>query len=171
MQVSVAQLSWADVKRYIYTSDGSLPDTYVLDTTRDDWRKWVDFVNATYKVMFRDAHEQEHECIDFTAVLKCWDHNEADGWPFASISVGEVQVNCFFLAEDIIDGDIDPRQFKQPEDHLQLMNYLMSLSTMLGKKVVMLSEGTRLGEHNSFDPEPLLIIEEGDIWANTYWLD
>ena len=171
MQVSVTELRWTDVKSYIYTPDGSLPDTYVLNTTRDDWRKWVDFVNATYKVMFRDAQEREHECIDFIAVLKCWDDNEADGWPFASISVGEVQVNCFFLAEDIIDGDIDPRQFKQPEDHLQLMNYLMSLSTMLGKKVVLLSEGTRLGEHNSFDSEPLIIIEEGDIWANAYWLD
>ncbi|MBC6699204.1 hypothetical protein [Hymenobacter sp. BT190] len=171
MKVSVTELSWADVKRYIYASDSSLPDTYVLDTTRDDWRKWVDFVNATYKVMFRDAHEQEHERIDFTAVLKCWNDNEADGWPFASISVGEVQINCFFLAEDIIDGDIDPKQFKQPEDHSQLMNYLTTLSTMFGKQVVMLSEGTRFEDNNRFDPEPLIIIEKGNIWANAYWLD
>ncbi|QIX60391.1 hypothetical protein HER32_03980 [Hymenobacter sp. BT18] len=171
MQINVADLSWEEVKKYIYTPNGSLPDTYVLDTNRGDWERWVNFVNATYKVMFRDAYEQEHDKIDLAAVLQCWDDNQLNGWPFASISVGDVKVNCFFRGEDEIDGDIDPREFKQPEDHLQLMRYLSSVSKLLGKQVVMVEEGTRFESNYQFDPEPLIIVDHDTVVANAYWLN
>ncbi|GGG40688.1 hypothetical protein [Hymenobacter glacieicola] len=170
MQVDVAELSWENIKKYIYTPDGSLPDICVLATTRDDWSKWIDFINATYKVMFRDANEQEHEKIDFAAVVKCWDDNQVDGWPFASILVGEVQVNCFFRIEDEIDGDIDPRQFNHLDNHLQLMHYLTNMSKLLAKHVVMLCEGTRVSENNQFDPEPILTVDHATVLTNAYWL-
>jgi hypothetical protein len=171
MQINVAELSWEDVKKYIYTPDGSLPDIWVLDTTREDWHKWVDFVNANYKVIFRDAYEQEHDKIDLAAVLQCWDDNQIDGWPFASIHVGETQVNCFFRIEDEIDGDIDPKQFNQPDDHLQLIQYLISISNLLRKQVVMVCEGTRFGKNNQFDPEPILTVNQDTVHTNAYWLD
>ncbi|TGD82493.1 hypothetical protein [Hymenobacter wooponensis] len=171
MQINVAELDWKDVKKYIYSPNGSLPDTYVLDTTRADWETWTNFVNATYRVIFRDAYEQEHEKIDFAAVLQCWDKNETDGWPFASVFVGNIQVNCFFLAEDAIDGDIDTKQFEQANDHLGLMEYLTSLSKLLKKRVVLVEEGTRLEANNHFDPAPIIIVDHDIVVANAYWLD
>ncbi|WP_141106485.1 hypothetical protein [Hymenobacter gelipurpurascens] len=170
MQVNVAELSWEEVKEHIYTLDGSLPDTYVLDVNCDDWYMWVDFINTNYKVVFRYTNEQEHEKIDFAAVLECWNNVDAENWPLARIFVGDIQIRCFFLAEDIIDGDIDPREFKKPDDHLQLIHYLTSISKLLGKQVVVLSEGTRIEDNNRFNPEPLLTIQQGGIWTSEYWL-
>lgn len=171
MQINVAELSWEEVKTHVYTLDGSLPDTYVLDVNRNDWYTWVDFINANYKVIFRDVNEQEHEKIDFAAVVKWWGNVDVDNWPLARIFVGDIQINCSFLAEDIIDGDIDPRQFKKPDDHLQLVHYLTSISKLLGKQVVMVCEGTRFSENNQFDPEPILTVEHDIVLTNAYWLD
>ena len=38
-------IDWRELKNKIYYLDGSLRDIYIHGTTRDDWQKWVDFVN------------------------------------------------------------------------------------------------------------------------------
>ncbi|NVO30374.1 hypothetical protein [Hymenobacter lapidiphilus] len=174
MQVNLAELSWEDVKKCIYPADGSLPDTYVLETTRDEWRRWADFVNSNYPVKYfpGDGHEGVEVEINMPAVFKYWDSNDKDdSVPHASIQVGGVRVNCFFLSEDIIDGDIDPRDVRSSIDHDHLMRYLTSISLLLGKRIVLLSEGTQFstGTPTGFDPEPLLTIDGELVSAHIWW--
>lgn len=169
MYINLAELSWEELKTHIYPPDGSLPDTYVLETSEEDWRKWSDFVNTTYRVLFRDADEREHETIDMAAVLAYWQSDQQGNIPFASIFIGRVQVNCFFLSDERIDGDLDPRDIHSVEDHLQLVQYLMDLSSLLGKRVVMLCEGGREDANNWFYPEPLMIIDQDHVYTHAYW--
>lgn len=168
MQVNVAELSWEEVKKYVYPPDGSLPDTYVLDTTYQDWRSWAALVNAVYPVRFQDTTQQEHASIDMEAVLAYWQGDRSGDMPFASILVGKVKINCFFLAEESIDGDIDPRDIQSVEDHQALLTYLLQVSRLLNKSVVMLDEGTRGSTITQFEPKPLLIVTAEAVYTNTY---
>jgi hypothetical protein len=51
-QNKIITLSWENLKNKVYFLNGSLRDIYVRDTTKEDWQKWSDFVNANYKTSF-----------------------------------------------------------------------------------------------------------------------
>jgi hypothetical protein len=169
MQLNIAELSWEEVKQYIYPSGGSFPDIYVLHTTYDDWRKWGAWVNATYPVRFRDTSQQEHARIDMEAVLAYWQGDRLGAMPFASIWVGKVQLNCFFLAEDSLDVDINPQDIQSVEDHQVLLKYLSNVSYLLAKEIVMLDEGTRISATDQFEPAPLLVVTQDRVYTSAYW--
>jgi hypothetical protein len=169
MQLNVAELSWEEVKQYVYPSDGSLPDIYVLNTTYDHWRRWGAWVNATYRVRFRDTNQQEHTRINTEAVLAYWQGDRLGDMPFASIWVGNIQINCFFLAEDSLDGDLNPQDIQSVEDHQALLTYLSNVSHLLGKEIVMLDEGTRISFLDQFEPAPLLAVTQDHVYTNAYW--
>jgi hypothetical protein len=171
MQINVAELSWEVIKKHIYPSNGSLPDIYVLGTSYEEWHRWAMLVNALYPVRFRDTNQQEHVSIEMEVVRSYWRGDQLGDMPFASILVGNVNINCFFLAEDSIDGDIDPRDIQSAEDHQFLLSYLLQVSHLLSKPVVMLDEGTRTTVTNQFDPEPLLVGTQKQVYTNAYWLD
>ena len=170
-QIDLRELSWEEIRRYIYALDGSLPDTYVLETMRSDWQRWANFVNTHYTVKYHDENQQEQPQLNISAVFDYWDGDHEGDMPRAYICVGEVQVNCFFLSDDIIDGDIDPREFTSIDAHNHLMQYLSSISRLLGKRIVVLSEGTRFNDAKptGFDPEPLLSIDGEQIMVHVYW--
>lgn len=169
MQLNIAELSWKEVKQYIYPSDGSFPDIYVLNTSYDDWHKWGAWVNTTYPVRFRDTNQQEHARIDMEAVLAYWQSDRLGDMPFASIWVGGVQINCFFLAEDRLDGDINPQDIQSVEDHHALLKYLLNVSRLLAKQIVILDEGTKISANDHFEPAPLLVVTQDHVYTNAYW--
>jgi hypothetical protein len=39
-----------ELRTGVYEIDGTWRDIYVLDTTQDDWRSWMTFVNQHYRV-------------------------------------------------------------------------------------------------------------------------
>jgi hypothetical protein len=43
--------SWEKIKENIYFLDGSLRDIYKNETTENDWKKWIDYVNKNYKIL------------------------------------------------------------------------------------------------------------------------
>lgn len=59
MYSKIIELSWEELQQHVYARNGSLPDIYVLDTTEDDWRRWAEWVNATYRVLFRHSNGRE----------------------------------------------------------------------------------------------------------------
>ena len=88
--VDAAAVSWEELKQYVYEADGALRDIYVLDATREDWKKWVDFVNANYRVAFNDQIEEYRDQIDFGTVPEFWDSREEAPMPFSAVFVGEI---------------------------------------------------------------------------------
>ena len=165
MLVDVATLSWEDLKKYVYCKDGSLPDILVEHTNRDDWQKWVNFVNANYRVEFQDENGQQQTQVDFASLAKYWDSKGEAEMNIIRVFAGNMQVNCFYYGDDAIMNDIDPREAKSLEDHHQLLDYLIKLSTLLDKEIMLLVEGTRIDLVNQWDPEPLLLINQTQVRA------
>jgi hypothetical protein len=146
-------MDWQTLKESIYDWDGAWRDIYVDNTTIEDWRKWVDYVNANYRISWRIFEEESNrDKIDFDMVLKCW-AGEREYWSTATVYVGNYSVNAHFFLVEQIENDIDPREITSIEDHNLLVNYLKDISGILNKKVKLTIENC---------PEIVLITVDKD---------
>lgn len=168
MQLDVAAMSWHDLKKYVYSEDGYLPDILVLGTDRDDWQRWIDFVNAHYRVVFRDESGREHDQVDFAVLVRYWDSKGEGELHITNVFVGGLQVNCFFYSDDVIRNDLDTREVNSLLDHDHLVAYLIEVAKLLNKQVVLVAEGARVGANNELDTVPLLIINQDQVQAHIY---
>jgi hypothetical protein len=137
-------MHWTELKKRIYFEDGSLRDIYVLDTTIDDWGKWIDMVNKKYSIEFWDAKtDLRSDKIDFTTVKEYWDSNGQREIVTATINLGLITVKCYFFDDSEIENDIDPRELKSEDEHIKLTQYLNDISVSLDKEVIMTNENTK----------------------------
>lgn len=144
----------------------------MLDATREDWKKWVDFVNANYRVAFNDQIEEYHDQIDFGTVPEFWDSREEAPMPLSAVFVGEIIIKCHFFVDDEIENDIDPSEVDSYAAHLQLMAYITGFSQALGKEVVLTGENDS-PSHGSPHREgvPLLAVNNDQVQVYRYWSD
>ena len=117
---------WEKIKTDIYYSDGSLRDIYVLDSTIEDWKKWIDFINENYQVKFKYFDNQGNKKIEskinFYEVSKYW--NNYENSISAEFLVGEVLLKCYFFSIDEIENDFFPEEVKSLEQHYLILDYL-----------------------------------------------
>lgn len=136
-------MNWEYLKENIYFSDGSLRDIYVLNTSRIDWKRWIDFVNKNYKIEFNyfdnDGKFASSKTIISEKVFECWDRIN-DFVVDATLNISGILVKCYFFSEDEIENDITPLEIKSLEHHHQLMGYLSSVSKILDKEVILTIE-------------------------------
>jgi predicted RNA-binding protein Jag len=146
-------MDWNTLKANVYCEDGSLLDIYVLHTSAEDWRKWIELVNGKYKVSFYNGQTgQTTDKIDFEAVQAHWTR-KTDFTNGAIITIGNFTVNCHFFGADEIENDVCPREIQSPDNHHQLMEYLTNISNQLDKKVILTTENSQ---------ESVLIKVEGE---------
>ena len=133
---------WEKIKTDIYYSDGSLRDIYVLDSTIEDWKKWIDFINENYQVKFKYFDNQGNKKIEskinFDEVSKYW--NNYENSISAEFLVGEVLLKCYFFSIDEIENDFFPEEVKTIEQHNLIIEYLKSISKILNKEVILTPE-------------------------------
>ena len=170
--VDAAAVSWEELKQYVYEADGSWRDIYVLDATREDWKKCVDFVNANYRVAFNHQIEEHRDQIDFATVLEFWDSCEEALMPFSAVFVGEMIIKCHFFVDDEIENDVDPSEVDSCAAHLQLMAYMTGFSQALGKEVVLTGENyspSNRSQHREW--VPLLAVNNDQVQVYRYRSD
>ncbi|UOE38998.1 hypothetical protein [Chryseobacterium oryzae] len=157
-------MDWKYLKEKIYFSDGSLRDIYVLNTSREDWQKWIDFVNGNYKVDFQYSNEQEIRCSSDKIIAKYvydyWDA-KSEFMVNASIKVGSVLVKCYFFDESEIENDITPVEVNSIENHNDIVDYLKNVSCTLNKETIMTLEN-----YSPEYEEVLMIINNEQIIIN-----
>ena len=133
---------WEKIKTDIYYSDGSLRDIYVLDSTIEDWKKWIDFINENYQVKFEYFDNQGNKKIEskinFYEVSKYW--NNYENSISAEFLVREVLLKCYFFSIDEIENDFFPEEVKTIEQHNLIIEYLKSISKILNKEVILTPE-------------------------------
>ena len=133
---------WEKIKTDIYYSDGSLRDIYVLDSTIEDWKKWIDFINENHQVKFEYFDNQGNKKIEskinFYEVSKYW--NNYENSISAEFLVGEVLLKCCFFSIDEIENDFFPEEVKTIEQHNLIIEYLKSISKILNKEVILTPE-------------------------------
>ena len=133
-------MDWDELKREIYLWDGSWRDIYIPDTTKEDWSKWVDFVNSNYKIdWFNGKTEQDENKVDINLILELWDGNY-DLRSTAHIFIDHIQINSHFFHDEAIENDIDPREFNSIDDHNKLIGFMKGLSKCLSRKVILTPE-------------------------------
>lgn len=156
-------MNWQDIKDNIYFLDGSFRDIYILNTTKEDWRIWVDFVNSHYKTSFFIHETQTREDkIDMNKVLDYWNGN-IDNCSVASVFLDNIVVNAHFFEDDQIENDITATEFNTIEDHNRLIQYMTGLSNALQKPVILTPEN---------DSEIVLIsVENNTVKINLDYFD
>lgn len=153
MHLNAYPMDWNTLKANVYCEDGSLRDIYVLHTSAEDWRKWTELINGKYKVSFYNGQTgQTTDKIDFEAVNAYWTQ-KTEFTNGATITTGNLTVNCHFFGADEIENDVCPREIQSPDSHHQLMAYLADISSHLSKKVLLTAENSQ---------ESVLIEVEGE---------
>jgi len=133
-------MNWKELKDKIYYWDGSWRDIYVLRTSLSDWKKWIDYVNANYKIdWFNGKIGTNQEQVDFDVIKEYWGGN-SDLCSTAKVFIDNIQINTHFFAEFEIENDIDPREFNSMEDHDRLTKYMSDISTLLNMEVILTPE-------------------------------
>ena len=146
-------MNWHQIREKVYDSDaGTLRDIYVLETNVDDWRSWVDFVNTTCIVRWKNAAGEIMPQIDFNQILDCWHSQEIS---HAVIMVGQVSLHVHFFCESEIEHDLQPEEVTSEEDHNSIVSYMQSMSQRLDRKVILTPENGQ-----NF---PLIIVENNEI--------
>lgn len=137
-------MDWKQIKEQIYFEDGSFRDIVIENTTRDDWRKWVDYVCTNYRVetLYNETQITSNG-IDFDYVLDFWDGRIECNACSSVFSLDKIQVNAFYFDDLELENDIDPREVKAEEDHQAIVKYLKDLSIILDKKVVLILENCK----------------------------
>lgn len=136
-------MDWKYLKDNIYFSDGSLRDIYVLNSSRADWEKWMDFVNENYKVDFKYFDDKDElicsNKIISEHIFNLWD-GVSDSIVDATIYLKEILVKCYFFTDEEIENDITPNEVENLEDHNQILDYLKSVSKILNKEIILTNE-------------------------------
>lgn len=133
-------MEWSKLKETVYHFEGSMLDLYVLDTTRSDWQKWIDYVNEKYAVRFMAGDDKIiKDQIGYDSVLDYW-NGSTDYLRGVTFIVRGIDINCHFFTDLEIENDIDPRKIKGFEDHFALMDYMLAVSTLLNKPMILTPE-------------------------------
>jgi hypothetical protein len=133
-------MNWNQLKNKIYVWDGGWLDIYVHDISRKDWETWIKYVNQNFRIEWYNGKAEKDEIkIDFNVIREFWDGNH-DLASTAKVFIDDIQVNAHFFDDTEIENDIDPREFKNIEDHNKLIEYLKGLSLSLKKEVTVTPE-------------------------------
>lgn len=114
-------------KKYIYFIDGALRDIYIFDTTREDWKKWIFYVNENYKVEWENPETGKSENkIDFSVIEKYWDGICEECSP-VKVFIDTFEVRGYFF-ETNIENDISPREIISLDEHKKLIKFMKDVS-------------------------------------------
>lgn len=133
-------MNWTELKDKIYYCDGSLRDLYILDTNIDDLKTWIDFVNHHYEIKwFNGLAQKEENKIDFE-VIQGYLNGSFSQLSSANIFLGKIRVNNHFFSTTKIENDIDPKEINSLQDHETLINYMINISKILDKTIMLTPE-------------------------------
>ena len=147
-------MNWQQLKEHIYYEDGSLRDIYIRNASPAAWKRWIYFINKNYDVRFMIGEALSGPQIDPDVVTAHWKDPGQDH-PSASILISGITMMTYFFSPDQIENDITPKEITCMEDHDQLLQYLKSVSNLLGRPV-------ELTEESYGDSPKALLIVDGD---------
>jgi hypothetical protein len=149
-------MDWKILKEKIYYEDGSFRDILIKDTTVQDWSLWINFVNANYRVRIDNYKTvEDYGQIDLNKVTELWDDEELECF-YATIFVGNAEVNVHFFGSTDIENDILPKEISSIEDHEQIVAYMMGISKALNKEVILTPDNTA--------DEPLITVRQNEVF-------
>ncbi len=143
-----ARVDW-DAVAEDFRPDGSLRDIYVHGTTRHDWQRVFEHLQARYApVRFTINSEDAPLPSNVADIFPI--HQRAA--PSLSFPVGGVVVVCHFFTEEEIEFDIAPEDVRGPIELAALQTFMSELGRLTSRVVTLTPEN---GPHMpilEFDP-------------------
>ena len=136
-------MKWETLKEKIYYWDGAWLDIYVLNASREDWKKWTEYVNDKFQLSFYHGENRSEEGkISFQAISDLWE-GKTEFTNDATIKLDTMSIKCNFFDDTEIENFFDPGDLESIEDHNTLMTYMTDISKLIGKPVIMTPENRR----------------------------
>jgi hypothetical protein len=128
--LAVTQPTWEEYQS-AFLRDGTLRDAYILDTTLDDWQKFIEFIKVNgYKYKFKTREKEPSPLPDDVSTIV-----EQEDLSLLSIFVNSIQINCHFFIIAEIELDLDPGEFLGAMQFKCLVEFLSRLSCYLQKEI------------------------------------
>ena len=135
--------NWDNIK-WIFKPDGALRDIYIHEVSLKDWEKVIDLINEKHHVAYGTTGEcREYQKIDKNHVIEYLTgkvNREEEESKSASITLGEIIVNCHFFLEDQIEFDITPAEVNSIEDYELIESFMSDLSRLTGNQIILTDE-------------------------------
>ena len=131
-------MDWQDVKA-IFEWDGSWLDIYVLKANPECWQKALDFVRASYPLVYGVDLDRAEFPREVTAIFS--KRVEANTW--LNIDVNGIDVACHFFTEDEIEFDLDPRHIDDETMFGHLCEFMRRLGQHLDQSVILTPENNQ----------------------------
>jgi hypothetical protein len=150
-------MDWEIIQESIFYSDGSWRDVLVKDITRNDWIKFIDYVNENFKVEFYNAATETTESkIDFEILSEYWDgkHSFLSG---GRITAYGIDLNFPYFFENQIECYLDPSEINESHKADILIESLQEISKLLNKKVILSAENMPEFEYIHVNDDTVII--------------
>lgn len=120
-------------------------DVFVQETTIRDWDKVLHALPSAYSVRFWEhdfdrGEDVERPCPASTAAIFGRRANGLAG-DLLAVTVGGAQFNAHFFEEELIEFDMDPRQFESWSDVAACFEFMAWLERLMDKPVCLSYEG------------------------------
>jgi hypothetical protein len=133
-------MNWISYKNE-FAWDGSWRDIYILNTTIEDWDKFINFLrNNGYSAA---ALPDDLSNIFTDDAIR----------PLLTINVAGVTLNCHFFTEKEIELDLDPREVTGEDKAKELFNFMGAVGRALQMTVRMTPENLSERPIFEFSPE------------------
>ena len=136
-------MNWTELKEKIYYWDGSWRDIYVLEASLDDNLSWTNYINGNYRIeWFNGSTQKDEDKTDFEVIRQFWNGNH-DLCSTVKVFIEHIQINNHFFVPNEIENDIDPREINSIEDHEKIVKYMIDLSKLLDKAIILTPENDK----------------------------
>ena len=130
---------WSRAKKD-FEPDGALRDIYVLDSTIEDWDKFVANIRDR-AISFQYSVNGQPAPLPSSALLVFDKRVEAA--PLLAFSTGSVLFTCHFFASNEIECSFDPREVESESALAEVTDFMVSIRAVLKKDVLLTPENMR----------------------------
>ncbi|WP_105620018.1 hypothetical protein [Vallitalea okinawensis] len=127
-------MKFENFRKKVLFIDGSYRDVIVENAQKNDWLNYFEFLNlytCEVKVYIgSEVLELNNEVYDI--IVKSL---EKEMRVLLEIRLGDVIVNCHFFDIEIIEMDIDPREFNEVSSIRLMVEFFESMANFLGKEI------------------------------------
>ncbi|MEN2412993.1 hypothetical protein [Flavobacterium mesophilum] len=136
--------NWEEIK-WIFDVDGSLRDIYIKNTTLEDWKILIHFLNSNHIIKYDTLGENKIiNSIDLEySIQYLLDETAQLETKIASIIIDDIIINQHFFSIEEIEFDIDPKEINSFKDYEKIVNFMEQISQLLRKPVILTGENQR----------------------------
>ena len=137
---TIFMVNYNDLKEKVFYWDGSWRYIYVLNTNIQDWENLYSHFVKNYSIKF--TVDGEPVALLPKTAKKIFNLKE-NQTPCLCVQVGYIDVCIHFFVEDDFEADIDPRQIKNQEDVIKVLDFIRNIGALLNKSVIMTCENAQ----------------------------